>query len=114
MIIYASLIISLILTLGVYLTGHVDARQLEKFGFIRSRLLILSYAFVYSFINSIILLNLYSIFIFLDTTGFFTFCFVIFVILVYVGIVHTDTENSLFEYLFDRMIFYYDRLNKSK
>ena len=113
-LIITSLIISLILTLGVYLTGHIDPRQMDKYGFTRSRILILSYTFIYSLINSMILLNIYSLFIALDTTGFFTLLFTVFVILVYIGIVHTDTENSLIEYFFDRICFYYDRLYKSK
>ena len=50
-----ALFISILLTSGVYLTGHVDERQYTKFGYRGARFLILTYAFVYSFINSLIL-----------------------------------------------------------
>ena len=52
-----SLIIAIILTTGVYITGYVDQRQLKEFGYIGARFLILSYVFIYSLINLYILLN---------------------------------------------------------
>ena len=95
-----SLIISITLTTGVYITGCVDERQFKKFGFMGARFLILSYVLIYGFSNIYILLNLYSAFIH-DTHGLIITIFVVFTALVCIGIVHTDTENSIIEYFYE-------------
>ena len=96
-----SLIISIILTTGVFITGVVDERQFKKFGFIGARFLTLSYTFIYSFINIFILVHLYSKYIY-DSHGLIISAFVVLISLVCIGIVHTDTENSIIEYFYDR------------
>jgi hypothetical protein len=101
LIFHISLIVSIILTTGVYLTGHIDERQFEKFGFIGARFLVLSYAFTYGFINCAILLNIYLKFIIYDIQELGTSIFFIFSLLVAIGIVHTDTKHSLIEYFFN-------------
>tara|TARA_Y100000748_G_scaffold304115_1_gene311882 strand:+ start:6565 stop:6930 length:366 start_codon:yes stop_codon:yes gene_type:complete len=96
-----AIVSAIILTSGVYLTGYIDERQNEKFGYLGSRLLVLSYTFIYGFINVAILANIYIEFIIYDSDGFITLSFIIFSILVCIGIVHTDTENSVIEYLYN-------------
>lgn len=95
-----SLIIAIILTTGVYITGYVDQRQLKEFGYIGARFLILSYVFIYSLINLYILLNIYSNYVY-DAHGFIITVFIIFTSLVCIGIVHTDTKNSIIEYFYN-------------
>ena len=99
-----SLISSSILTLGVYLTGYIDERQYEKFGYTGARVLVLAYTFIYGFINIIILLNVYVNYVAHDTQGFITLLFFIFSILLAIAIVHTDTENSMLEYFYNKSL----------
>ena len=101
LITYISIAITLILTTGVYLTGSIDQRQFEKFGFTGARFLIISYCLIYGFINIFIMLNLYTSYISYDTHGLLSTIFFVFFILVCVSVVHTDTENSLIEYFYD-------------
>ena len=59
-----SLIISVILTTGVYLTGYIDQRQFEKFGFIGAQIshnIVYVYLWIYkySYIVEFILKNYY-------------------------------------------------------
>ena len=95
-----SFFISLLLTSGVYLTGHIDKRQYNKFGFYGARFLILMYSLVYGFINAVILIYFYSKYIHGDF-GIISIVYFIFSVLVVIGIVHTDTEHSLIEYFYD-------------
>jgi hypothetical protein len=101
LIIYISFAITVILTTGVYLTGSIDQRQYEKFGFTGARFLIITYCLIYGFINIFIMLNLYNVYISYDSHGLLSTIFFVFFILVCIGIVHTDTENSLIEYFYD-------------
>jgi len=98
---YISIAITIILTIGVYFTGSVDQRQFDKFGFLGARFLIISYCLIYGFINIFIMLNLYTTYFSYDTHGLLSTIFFVFFILVCVGLVHTDTENSLIEYFFE-------------
>ena len=98
---YISIAMTLILTTGVYLTGSIDQRQFEKFGFTGARFLIISYCLIYGFINIFIMLNLYTSYISHDPHGLLSTIFFVFFILVCVAVVHTDTENSLIEYFYD-------------
>ena len=98
---YISIAMTLILTTGVYLTGSIDQRQFEKFGFTGARFLIISYCLIYGFINIFIMLNLYTSYISYDTHGLLSTIFFVFFILVCVSVVHTDTENSLIEFFYD-------------
>ena len=101
LITYISIAMTLILTTGVYLTGSIDQRQFEKFGFTGARFLIISYCLIYGFINIFIMLNLYTSYISHDTHGLLSTIFFVFFILVCIALVHTDTENSLIEYFYD-------------
>ena len=101
LIVYISFSITLILTAGVYLTGSVDQRQFDKFGFLGARFLIISYCVIYGFINVFIMLHLYTSYVSHDTHGLLSTMFFVFFILVCIGLVHTDTENSLIEYFYE-------------
>ena len=100
-ILLITLIISLILTTGVYLTGNVDDRQYQKYGFVGSRFIILSYTFIYSLVNVFILLMLYFRHIHTSSLTINIIFFIVFA-LVCIGLVHTDTKNTFIEFVFDK------------